>query len=805
MATASAGGPRRPLAGLLVLDLASNIAGSQAARLLAEAGARVVKVEGPERNPLADLPTWVGDPPAQGIDWKYANRGKDLWRLDYRSEQGRHELERALASADVLVHGWTDTEAADSGVDRVRLTSISPRLVVVSVTPFGGYGSRSDHRANDIVSMATGGLMYSTPGFPDFVTDTEADPPLRPSSDLAELASGVLAAAGCIEGLLMRETTGRGQTVDVSVQEVVASLLCWDYALWNYGGVVVGRRESRAGLSPNAYMPCRDGWVVIVAFMEHHWRELISIMGRPDWADSELFATMVDRGANWDALQPLLQHWLNDQDRLELMREAQRRGLPTCAALEIPEAFDNEQTRDRQFYSDLDGGRVPGSVFIVDGDRVRHGPPMTERAETAFLDVAGGSPISGGSTPSDEPGLRQALAGVRIIDFGQIVAMPLAAQWLAFMGAEVIQIESRVNLPSRKFAPIIGEPPENTSGVYNHVNRNKRSFTLNLRLPQGVEIARRLIATADVVCENFSAGTMERLGLGFGDLRKLKPDLIMISLSAFGRSGPWRDYNALHSGVMLLSGLSAVTGYRGDHPRMCGSILPDGLAACCVTLAAAQALYHKRRTGEGQYIELTMSEVVQALLPQPIFEFTRFGLARPRMGNRSPTYAPHDVYRSKGDDRWLALSARSDEEWRALCQVMDHPDLAQDDRFCTNERRLENVDELDAIISAWTRSVIAEEAAAELQRNGVLAGPVLDARDILEDEHLRSRGFVVEVSHPQAGSHYMPGKPWRLPEAGEPPIRHAPLLGDGNEYVLRDLLHLSDEQIRGLSEQEVFF
>lgn len=795
----------QPLRGTLVLDLAKGIAGAQAAALLAEAGARVVKTKRPVPNPLEEAPTWVEPGKAEGVLWKYVSRGKEIWELEYKRPEGREELNNAVAAADVIIHELSDEQAREVDFHPAALRKLNQRLVIVTITPFGATGPRSHYRADDLVSMASSGVMHSTPGFPDFVDDLDSSPPLRPSSEIAELAAGVVGAAGCVEALIERDRTGRSQTVDVSIQEALASLLGWDCAIYNYGGAVIGRRESRAGLSPNSYQPCRDGWVVLVAFMDHHWRELVDMMGNPDWAQLPMFNAMTDRGENWDSLEPLISLWLADQDRLELMTEAQKRGLPTCAALEIPEAFDNEQTTHRRFHQPLDGGRVPGAVATVNGTRVATTKPVSESTVAFDQDERASVREMLGPSIKDERAGKGSLAGVRVIDFGHIVAVPLAAQWLAFMGAEVIQVESRTNLPSRKFTPIIGDPPENTSGLYNHVNRNKKSVTINLRDPRGIEFAKRLVATADVVLENFSAGTMEKLGLGYEDLREVNPDVIMLSLSAFGHDGPWRDYAALHSGVMLLSGLAAVTGYEGGHPRMCGSILPDGLAACRVSLSVLQAIYHKRLTGEGQYVQLAMAEIVQSLLPEPIYEFTRFGRARPRMGNRSPHFAPHNVYRTSGEDTWIAISVRSDDEWAALAEMMARPELASDPRFSSKASRVQNVSELDDAISAWSRTVVAEEATDSLQAQGVCAAPVMSVRDLLEDAHLVSRGFVRDVEHPLAGTHPMPARPWRLLTGDDPEMRHAPLLGDWNKEFFRGVLDLTDDEMRGLEQEQVIF
>ena len=397
------------------------------------------------------------------------------------------------------------------------------------------------------------------------------------------------------------------------------------------------------------------------------------------------------------------------------------------------------------------------------------------------------------------------LSGVRIIDFGQIIAMPLAGEWLAFFGAEVILVESRVNLPSGGYPPFAGEPPYNTSGYFNYINRNKRSCTLNLRKPDGVELAKRLVATADAVQHNSSPGTMERLGLGYETLRTVRPDIVMLSLSACGNTGPWRHRSALHSGVILLSGFANVTGYPGDYPRLLGSFLPDPLAGAYCVLALTQAIYQRRQTGQGRDIDLAMTETLQSLMPDAVAEYTMLGREPHRIGNRHAWKAPHGIYRTRGEDTWLAISVSSEEEWQALCQAIGHPTLASDHRFATFQLRNANADALDSLITRWTLEQDSQEATRLLQEAAVPASPTNNMRDLLADEHLRGRGFVVEDDHPQAGRRVMPGVPWRFKSLGPPDYRHAPLLGEDNDYVFGEILGLETREIQQLIEDQVIY
>lgn len=814
----AAASPHFPLRGLRVLEWCDSIAAHYAARLLADAGADVVKIEPPAGDSArreGPFPGDLPDPAGSGL-FAYLNRGKRAIVLDAAVPSERDTLRRLVALSDVLVHDYRSLAESPLQVSAESLLAVSPRLIAVSVTPFGQTGPRAAHRADDLIVVSAAGLAFSTPGFPDHVESAEAEPPLRVGTDLGEFASGLVAATATTLALVRREQTGVGELVEVSKQEAVASMLVRELGMWSYGGVVGGRLPARTLLSPNHYLPVADGWAVVVAFSDKHWHALVGLMGSPEWAEDPRFATAALRGAHWSGLEPLLLHWLREQPGKALLEQTQRHGIPCAPALSIAEAVENEQVAARRFLvpSGLPGdlrGRLPGDVTVIDGERRStqtkvprlgvdteavlqrwlgdQARPPRSRVNPAAQDVAGDD--------------RLPLAGVRIVDFGQMVAVPVATYWLATMGAEVIVVESRAHPLSRQFPPFAGEPSPDTSSIFNHVNRNKRSCTLNLRTPEGLDLALRLIAAADVVTENFSPGTMDKLGLGYQRLRQLKPDLIVISLSGCGSSGPWSSFSALHSGVILLSGLAAVTGYARGHPRMVGSVFPDPLSGAVCALAVALAIFHRRRTGQGQHVELAMTEVLQSVIPQAILEYTMLGREAQRIGNRHRWKAPHGVYRAGGEDRWLAISVSNEEEWRALCQVTDRPGLASDRRFASAEARRANAAELEAIITAWTVEQVAEDAAERLQHAGVPATLVYDPRDVLNDEHLRQRGFIRADDHPRAGTRLMPALPWRFHNGPAPSYRHAPLLGADNDYVFRGLLGLSAEEMRDLERRKV--
>jgi crotonobetainyl-CoA:carnitine CoA-transferase CaiB-like acyl-CoA transferase len=786
----------QPLKGLRVLDLAADLAGRFCARLLSDAGADVLRLG------RDDGPSEVASTSEYVLAY-YVDRGKSV------ALSTEAAIESLLPMADVIIH--------DSGVGRNpwsldfrQLLGLYPRLVVVSITPFGETGPRAGWLGDDLIAVASGGLAHATPGMPDFSHDLDQESPLRPDALIGELMGGLHGAIGTVLAILARHKCGHGEYVEISVQEVLAAIMPWDIMLWTYGGNVVGRRQVRTNLAPNSYLPAAEDWMVLVAFAENHWRGLVEMMGSPDWAESELFATAVARGENWEALEPLLINWLQTQTRWEFLKGTQMRGIPSAPALELPDALENEHSSSRSFLlrTQIEGvgeTLLPGDVFVVNGRR-REIHTSGQVVSLADMRQRWSRLARAPSTQQPDSFLRGLpLKGIRIADFGQYFAVPLAGQWLALMGAEVILVESRMHLHSRRHAPFAGEPHLQASGLFNDLNLGKNSVTINLRLPEGVELARRLIGVSDVVIENFSPDTMEKLGIGYEQLRRIKPEIIMVSLSAFGSTGPWRRFASFHSGVIALSGLAAVTGYEGGHPRLVGSSVPDPIGSSFCVLAVLQALQNRNKTGRGQHIEISMAETLQSLIPEAIAEYGLTGGAPERRGNRHRWKTPHDIYRCHGDDAWVAISVATDQQWRGLCSALARPELTEAAAFVTQEDRKRNEQALGLIVAEWARRFSPEEAATRLQREGVPASAVFNARDLMEDPHLRDRNAIVEITHPKAGSHPVIAVPWRFSLLPAIEYRRAPLLGESNEFVFQNLLGLTAAQIEELEKKQVIY
>jgi crotonobetainyl-CoA:carnitine CoA-transferase CaiB-like acyl-CoA transferase len=410
------------------------------------------------------------------------------------------------------------------------------------------------------------------------------------------------------------------------------------------------------------------------------------------------------------------------------------------------------------------------------------------------------------STPGSPGG---ALAGLRVADLTIITAGASATQILADLGAEVIKVEATQYVdPFRNWGVL--EPPDlaepwNASPTFNAVNRNKYGITLDLKHPLGREAFLRLVAHSDVVAENFRRGVMDRLGLKYADLRQVRPDLIMASLSSQGTSGPEAGYSSFGSTLDALSGLMSITGYGPTDPIWSSNEVnyPDQVVSLFGAAAILMGLRHRRRTGQGTYIDLAQRELVTSMLGEVVLDYTVNGrVAQPR-ANRDPSMVPHGVYRCRGEDAWLAIAVQDDAQWAALCRVIERPELAEDERYATLSVRQQRESEVEAIVAAWTGSQDKGPAMETLQRAGVSAGAVLDGRELLHDPHLAQRGFYQTVDHPVGSQQRQRTWPFRLARTPAEIRRPAPCLGEHNRQVLAGLLGYSDAEIQTLEEAGV--
>ena len=400
------------------------------------------------------------------------------------------------------------------------------------------------------------------------------------------------------------------------------------------------------------------------------------------------------------------------------------------------------------------------------------------------------------------------LKGIRVADFNWVWAGPFTTMLLAILGAEVIKIEGhkRLDLTRRSVVwplpdPVPNELPPNQGMAYNCVNMNKKSVTIDLTKPEGLDLAKRLVKISDIVMDNMRPGSMKRLGLGYEVLRELRPDIIVVSSSSRGSEGPEKDYAGYASIHQAIGGGAYIMGYPDDAPCTSGGDV-DLINATTTAYSILTALYHRIQTGEGQFIDYSQCEGVSSMIGDLLLGYEMNSQVPERMGNAHPQYSPHNAYRCWGVDRWLALEVHSDEEFVILAGVISKPELTRDPRFTEMASRKENEAELDNIIEGWTRERDRDWMVSEFCKAGIAAAPSRDDRDLYADPHLQKRHAFATIDHPELGELELVGAPWKMSDC-EMPIRRAPLLGEHNDYVLQELLGLSEAETSELRQKDV--
>ncbi|MBI2907503.1 MAG: CoA transferase [Chloroflexi bacterium] len=405
------------------------------------------------------------------------------------------------------------------------------------------------------------------------------------------------------------------------------------------------------------------------------------------------------------------------------------------------------------------------------------------------------------------------LTGIRVMDFGWVMAGPILGHMLADMGAEVIKIESRGRVDAcRRGRPMKREDlPEGVEEfelvpLFHPLNRNKLSATINLSNPDSAWLLRELARKTDIIVENFTPGVLDKAGLSYEELKKIKPNIIVVALSAAGQYGPLRDVRTYAPSITSLAGMDSLIGYPGKGPvGTVGISYADPNASATGMVAVLAALYHRNRTGEGQYIDLPQMEAATALLGEAVLDYTMNGRVTRTMGNLHPTMAPHNNFRCQGDDKWVSIAVKTEEEWRGLVKAMGNPAWAQEERFADAFQRRRNLAELEKLIGEWTQNFTNIEVTEKLQKAGVAAAPVMDIEAELANPHMKAREVYIPMEHPYVGTEQITGFPWKLSKTPARLQRRSPLMGEHNDYVFKTLLDLSDEKIAELKAAQVIY
>lgn len=403
-----------------------------------------------------------------------------------------------------------------------------------------------------------------------------------------------------------------------------------------------------------------------------------------------------------------------------------------------------------------------------------------------------------------------ALEGIRVLDLGMFMAGPYCGALLADMGAEVIKVEScrrpdPIRIQSRGVYPHgdPGERPWNRSGMINERNRNKLGITLDLTMPRGQEVFKKLVKVSDVVLENFSRRVVSDLGLEYASLKEVNPSIILLSLSSQGVTGPEKDNVSFGPTLEQVGGLAYLTGYPDQMSSFSSYAYPDFLAGVLGAGAIIAALRYRQRTVKGMHIDLSQREVATCVIGETMMDYSMNRRVRKAIGNRHPSRAPYGCYPCKGEDEWVTIAIDSDDDFLRFCKAIGQPELADDNRFCDVLSRLKNQDELDRIISGWTKEREHYQIMKILQDAGLAAGPVLTVKELFQDPHLAKREFFKEQTHPEAGTFVYKGRPLRFSKT---PLREdmpAPCLGEHNSLIYGSLLGMSQDEINELEREGV--
>jgi crotonobetainyl-CoA:carnitine CoA-transferase CaiB-like acyl-CoA transferase len=805
---------QNPFNAIRVVECGEGVSAAFGTKLLADLGAEVIKIESPE----GDLTRRRGPFPQNQADQEksglfiYLNTNKRGVVADLRTDEGRKALHTLLKDADVLIHNAAPVQRAQYGLDSKELSIAYPRLVATSISTFGDYGPHANYKAYEMNAAHASGWAFLSPGaspYPDL-------PPLKCFGSQLDFQGGAHAAIASLGAYIFRLQSGKGQAVDVSEQECVAAMLEQNFVHYTYAGQQASRLGNRL-IGPWFIADCADGKIFVFTVEEDQWKRLVEFMGNPEWASDELFSDRLSRGRNNDALKALMAEWLSEWKVLDLYKEAQRRRIPFATINTMQQLYESEHLRERQFFVQHEQPGV--GTLLIPGMPSRYGKNHWSIRRPAPRLGEHSTEIARGDTWSratvDKPTQsstflpkagKQPLSGIRVLDFTWVWAGPYCTLQLAHMGAEVIRVETTKRLcPSRLVGPFPdGKSGINRAGYFNQYNQGKRSIALDLSRPEAIEIARELVKHVDVVTDNFAAGVIERLGLGYDKLRAIKPDIIQISMSAFGQTGAFKGFIGYGPPAAALSGLFFGTGYADGDPCEIGISYPDPNAGVFGAFAVMAALTHRAKTGEGQFIDQSQWETVLVEMAEGLLEYSMSGKEPAGKGNHNSAMAPHDCYKAAGDsEQWVSIAVGTEAEWRSLCQAIGLPSLANDPRFASADMRKRNEVQLDEIITKWTSQRDRWEITKLLQGAGVAAFPSMSNKDLTYDAHLKERGYFVQLEHPEVGRRIHAGIPWKMSASPCSVSKVAPLLGEDTEAVLTSLLKLSDEQIEELRRREI--
>ena len=796
-----------------VLDLTDH-RGQLCGQMLGDLGAEVILVEPPGGSPARRIGPFAGDtadPERSLWFWSY-NRGKRSVVADIETAAGQDRIRELAAGADFLIESFEPGYLDRLGLGYEALRALNPRLVMVSISPFGQTGPRANWAASDLTVTASSGVMNQTGD------DDRAPVGLAiPQSFLHAAAEG---AAGALVAHAARERDGLGQHVDVSAQ-AAAMIATQSYCLaapWNDAGATRYSGGLKLGpLTLKFVQPARDGYVSVTflfgSAIGPFTRRLMEVMYEQGFVDE------ATRDKDWMSYTVLLLtgqeppselarcieaigRFTASHTKQELFDLAMERRLLIVPVSTAEDLLQSPQLAAREFWREVDHpeeGRAlayPGPFARFAATPLRYGRRAPRIGEDSDTVVPRTAPARA-NNPAVSGRREMPLAGLKVVDFAWVMAGPAGSRYLADYGATHVKIESATRVDTaRTLSPNFGAVPgPERSGIYANVNAGKLGLTLNLAVPEGRELALQLVKWADVVIESYTPKAMKNWGLDYASLRTVKPDLVMLSSCLGGQTGPWCDLAGFGTMGAQLAGFGELAGWPDRPPAGPFGAYTDYIAPKFTAAAILAALDHRRRTGEGQYIDLAQAECSQQFIAPALLDFQANGRIMKRLGNASNEHAPHGVFPCAGEDRWVAIAVESDAEWRGLREAMDNPAWALEPALVTAGGRLAEAAGIETRIAEWTRERSPDEVEATLQARGVPAYRSATSEDLVADPQLVHRRHFIQAEHAELGPVTIENSRFHLSETPADIRRAGPTFGQDNEYVLHAILGLTDDEV----------
>ncbi|MGV0041913.1 CaiB/BaiF CoA transferase family protein [Mycobacterium colombiense] len=790
-----------PLAGYTVIDLSTGIAGAYCTKLLADGGADIVKIESPEGDPLRAWSASGATIPAgsDGALFSFLAGAKHSVVADPTGDDDADLVNRLLAAADAVVWSAGSTVAEHPDFTAQAIHRRHPHLTVTSITPFGLQGPWRDRAATEFTLQAwSGGIVGLGRG-------EQERPPVFVGGQVGEYLAGVYASAATLASRWRRIDGGAGELLDLSMLETqILSLTYYPVSYFD----VLGRpwRDMRRPTIPGVAQ-AKDGLVDLGCGTAQQWFDLCAMVGHPEWIDEESPLSITEQ-ANIHADE--LFSWLAATPVDEIRELASAFRIPNAPVANGANvtSFDQFVERDSFVRNPRDGFRQPSHPYRMRPAQLRAPQPAPRLGEHTERYRA--APLPARPAPT---GAAKALplSGIRVLDMTTFWAGPCCTHSLALLGAEVIHVEStRRPDGTRMIAgiPVTEDQWWEKSPIFEALNTNKKGLTLDLQSPRGRELLRRLITTCDVVVENFTPRVLDQIGLDFATVQSIRPDTVLVRMPGFGLEGPWRDNPAFAYVIESAAGVSWLTGYPDRTPYDPYSI-GDPNAGVHALNAILLALEHRRRTGEGVFVEAAMVDAALSIAAEQVIEYTAYGALLERAGNRGPTAAPQNLYRSADIDEfgrldsWVAIAVATDDQWDSLCRALGSPSWATGPTLSTDSGRRAHHDAIDERLAAWCGRRSRDEIVATLWDAGVPVAKVMQPHRQPELEQLAFRDFFEEVDHPVNGPARLSTVPMRF-SAGPHKFHteHAPLLGQHNHELLSGL-GLSDSEIAALEADGV--